>query len=244
MKPALLIIALWTFPGVGHSQGWYGVASVTYFTNSMTQLRELQEQYNLFGGIPLKVLSAFPPYWGWAAEGGRTFGKDFSVGLGISYTSTGGRVYYEDYSGSVSMDQVLSAYSLTPFFQVKINRSTDWPLFFSLGVSWVMTNMHVKQSITVNPGPSSGSEADFHSNNFGMKPSLVTRKQLGRVFAQATLGYEFQTTGKLYLDGGTDDQYIRSANGDPVTAQWSGLRVSLGIGMLLGKPGSETMKQQ
>ncbi|MBL7865006.1 MAG: outer membrane beta-barrel protein [Cyclobacteriaceae bacterium] len=230
MRRFITLLAFVGLPVIGQSQDWYVTASGTYTTNSMSQLKTIQESYVALTGLPLQTLTSFPPYWGFGVAVGRSFNERYSLGLSVNYTSTGGRVYYEDYSGSVYSDQILEALSLEPYLQYRIIDSPVWPVYVSLGLTWVQTNMSFSEVVSIG-GQSSKDIVKFHSNNFGLKPLLVGQRNFGDFFLQASLGFEIQLAGKLYVNG--TDNVMTTPSGEPATAQWTGLRAGLGIGIFI-----------
>jgi hypothetical protein len=199
----------------------------------MDRMKSFQQDYLNQSALPLKPVTTFPPYWGYGAAFGWGLNKVSSFGLFYNYNSTGGRLDYEDYSGTARFDQLLHCVSLGTFYQCKLNKSEKWPLHFSISVSKAYTNMAMTESLVVG-GQSNSSQYSFYSTNYGFRPSLILRRQFGVAFIHTGIGYEVQLAGKVYLKD-NNSLYLKNSSGDDVTAQWGGLRLTLGFGILLSK---------
>jgi hypothetical protein len=205
---------------------------ISYSTFNMSQIKSFQDSYISQSGLPLQSVTTYPPYWGYNVSAGFSKHEKSSFGVTYNATSTGGRADYEDYSGTARTDFLMSCFSIGIFHQHKINQSTSWPLYFFYSGSWVRTNMDVLESLTIGT-QSQSQKTSFYSNNYGFRPALLLRKSINSIFAQLGVGYEFQFTGKLYLSD-NKSTYLQN-NGENVTAQWGGLRLTLGVGIILNK---------
>ncbi len=222
---------------VSKAQESFIIPELTFSTFNMSQLKAFQGDYISQSGLPLRTVTLFPPYWGYNISAGLRKNRRSSFGLIFGSTSTGGRDDYEDYSGSARADFLLSSFSIGTFHQIKINHSNSWPLYFSYSASWIRTKMIVNEYFTLR-SQNQTNQTLFYSNNYGIRPSLVFRKIMNRFYFQTSVGYEFQFTGKLNVSqkGGG---YLQNFSGEKITAQWGGLRLSMGLGILLNKKLSE-----
>src|SRR5258708_40338556 len=89
-------------------------------TYQMGDLKTLQD--NVLKSMPVKaqVISSFPAYWFYELTATNVKGK-FVMGGSISYGSSGGRLYYSDYSGSLWYDQLSSFYSVTTMLGTRVS---------------------------------------------------------------------------------------------------------------------------
>jgi hypothetical protein len=221
------------FPLIVKAQGNFAIAEVQYSTFNMEQLKSFQHNYISQTGLPLKAVTSFPSWWGYGGAFGWALHNGSLLGLLLNYNSTGARADYEDYSGTARMDQLLHCISIGAFYQVQLNRSQKWPCYFHISASNIHTTMKVTESFIVGTQSQSNGYV-FYSTNYGLKPAFLLRRQFKRSFIHAGLGYEVQFTGKLYLKD-NNKAYLTNPSGDNVTAQWGGLRLALGVGILLNK---------
>ena len=71
-------------------------------------------------GIPAAVTDDFPPFLSFGAEVSLPTWRDDRAGLSVRYGSTGGRVAYADYSGSVVADWIVVRRSVGAFVEQRV----------------------------------------------------------------------------------------------------------------------------
>lgn len=219
------IILLWMVITslTGHAQIFLS-AEGTYNSFLMSDMKEIQKEANTGFPIQLPVVTSFPSYLGVNALVGFQKTESLAYGIGFQYMSTGGRLYYEDYSGSARFDQLAIAYGIGAFCRFQVNKSEKWPLLASIHV----TALH--SSVTFTSEFKLGSQAQvdefaLKSTNVAIRPMFGVQRNLGRWFANVFLGYEANIPGNLYTENGGETD---------VTLQWDGLRASVGIGACFG----------
>jgi hypothetical protein len=218
---------------LSQDEGHYAVASSTFSTYSMNDLKDFQRDYIKSFGVGLKPVTTFPPYFGFGIEIGKVIKPTLSIGFLLGYNSTGGRVDYQDYSGRVRMDQLLHCFSVGSIVKEKVNGSNKWPLYISLAASWVHTRMGIDSEVIVGDVKEVDG-LDLYSNNLGLYPAFILRRDINSLFFfQASAGYEVQLSGKVFLKDNNDGAYLTTSSGDPFQIRWDGLRISLGLGFNL-----------
>ncbi len=202
-------------------------------TFGMKEQRRLQSDFKTNNPtLPWKVVHSFPVYYNFGGNLSIKVSQKSSLGVWYEYNSTGGRLHYKDYSGFVYFDQVLRSSQIGAHWQHLLKGSQQWSLMFTNHVSVVFTKEVVDFAIQI--GSDNETETlTLTSKHLGIRPGLLLQRKLGSFLFQSALGYEFQTRGQLTSD---DDRYLIDNNGDKVTAQWDGLRLTLGVGILLQKP--------
>ncbi len=224
-----IVIILWLSPLLGFSQQNFLVAETGYASYQMSDMKSFQSELISSTHLPLRALESFPGYFNYAFTFGRQVGRNV-FGLSLGYNATGGRADYEDYSGMARIDQQLKSYSLRVMVRDQINKSNKWPLFASVSVSWIRTNLDIDTEFALGTATQSASNG-FYSNNFGVIPSFVLIRNLpGKLFIQASAGYELQLAGKLYSSS-DHTSFLTHPGGNEVKADWTGFRFSLGLGI-------------
>jgi hypothetical protein len=198
-------------------------------TFNMSHQKTLQGDFKTQSGLPLKVVHKFPPYFTFGGSLTIKLSERAATGFFLDYLSTGGRLHYEDYSGSAVIDQVLKCYQPGVFLQKQVNKSEGWPLFYMSHLFVAFTRESLRSAIVVG----TDSDADsfsVKSTNLGFRPGLMLQHKMGSFVLQSSLGYEFHLVGRLNTDDGVA---LQNYDGDNVTAQWGGLRLGLGVGVVL-----------
>lgn len=181
--------------------------------------------------LPWRPVHEFPPYWIFGGSVSYNFSPRFGASAYFEYGSTGGTLHYSDYSGSVRFDQLLRYTEWGAGVFVQINRSTTWPLYGTGHFLIANTKETVSSSLHAGGLKEEFSEK-LQAAGFGLRPGLMMQHRLNAFVFQANIGMEIHFPGELETDKG-NSLYLQ--NGDLVNAQWSGLRATLGVGLLLGK---------
>jgi len=204
-------------------------------TYSMKTQKKFQDEFQQQSGLPLEIVHRFPPYFSFGAELGFKITDRSVAGVWYDFTSTGGRLHYKDYSATTRMDQVLKCSQIGMFFQTRINRSEEWRLFATGHASVVPTKAQYTTELSIG-SDSEVNSYSFKSSNIGLRPGIMLQRKVSKILLQGSIGYEFQTHDVLHNDGGE----LRTYSGENVTAEWDGLRATIGIGFSLARrPSSE-----
>lgn len=202
--------------------------SVGYGSFRMHDMKLFQKE--LKNGFPVnaQITSSFPSFWFYELSAIRSH-DEFTVGGSAYYTSTGGRIYYSDYSGMVASDQLLNAFGITAIFGGTISsENKKLSLTGDLRPGIVRTNLDLifKEEIS---SPRQTTKLSFHSFGFTFQPTLTLNGKLGRFGLNILAGYQLGIAGKLYYE---DDKeaFLTHGNDDAeVKVDWSGFRTSVGL---------------
>lgn len=196
-------------------------------TYSMKSQKQLQNDFRKYG-IPYKAVHEFPPYITLGVDIGFKVGMKTAAGVWYEYTSTGGRLSYEDYSGMAQLDQLLHCSQIGGFVKTQINRSDEWQLFATAHFSAIFTNGEIRSKLMIGSVYGESDQLALHSFEVGIRPGLMIQRKIRRLIIQGQLGYEIQ----YHLPMKTAEGYtIYTLNDQPVKAQWDGIRASIGIGI-------------
>lgn len=199
-----------------------------YGTYAMKDLKAFQERLERSFLVPLKNVSSFPGYANF--EGGFNFQTQSALFYGIrfGYASTGARGSYSDYSGSLATEQLVRCYALTASVGVATRYPNNLQLNLDLRPGLIFTDYELTadQKIDTNE---SHEEYQFKSTNVAVQPTLSLHKRYGSFEPFVQLGYNINVVrGKLTLKD-NHDAYLQDDSGNKIPADWSGLRVGLGI---------------
>jgi len=231
MKKVVIICALITITyGLCAAQGVSIMLHTGVGTFAMKKQKDLQQEVR-GSTMPWRPVHKFPPYWIYGGSLSIQLNSQFGVSAYAEYGSTGGTLNYTDYSGSVQFDQLLRYMQGGIGMFLQINLSDKWPLFATSHLLVGKTKETV--SSTLRLGNSTEHESiQLHALNFSFRPGLMMQHRVKTFLFQANLGMEIQLPGKLQNEDGNS---LVLQNREEVNAQWSGLRATLGVGLLLGK---------
>jgi hypothetical protein len=143
----------------------------------------------------------------------------------MEYTSTGGRVHYEDYSGEIKFDQVASCYSFGAFLLLGLTTEEWFMLDFSLSPRIIFSNL--KNEFLFKVGNQiQKEEYEFFSTSTALEAALIPSVRLGVFNIGLPVSYllAFPSFLEYYEVGNV---FLVNKNNDRVTINWSGFRVGL-----------------
>ena len=148
-------------------------------SNQMKEMKTLQQEFANDFPVAPKTVSSFPAYYFYEGTIAGGFLDRFFAGVSIARGSTGGRIQYSDYSGSVKGDQILKYWSVGFPFTAIINPKNK-SIQFSAGIrpSFVFTDLSLDFESKLGDDVSFRSGADVLSGATGgsvLDPDVLPR---------------------------------------------------------------------
>lgn len=194
----------------------------------MTDLKGLQDSFIKESIIPLSKTVEFPDYFVFDLKYEHEIKDKFFTGGSVGHRSTGGRLHYADYSGEVYSNQKVSAYSIALLGGLYLlnDKKNIVPLYLRVGGNF--TRVSLENGIIV--GTQKQEQSDLFES-FGMlaEPGVSYRRIIRQLFTGVDIGYELNFNGNLFYSS-DKNLFLVNDSGNPVQAQWDGLRVRLSIG--------------
>jgi hypothetical protein len=208
-----------------------GVASY-----AMADLKSLQQSQLSTVQVPAKIMSSFPSYY-YFGLGLDNISRNLLSGLQLNFGSTGGRIYYSDYSGTFGSDQRLSYTSLsgvigyfsgTPVskFRIGVNLNLGVLMFTNATASYLNVNNYPSNYYV------SSSSKGF---NLFIQPNVSLQYSLGPFMFGTSAGYNVNAVNSNVYGGGMTAPY---------KADFSGLRANASVGIVVGKDKSEGSQER
>lgn len=221
----LLLLAFGLFSGVcaqrtGLSASFGGA---TFAMDDMKYLQEsILESYPVEGA----VLSSFPPYFTGSAEVIHEFLTHLRASVGYTYTSTGGRSDYTDYSGNVETDMIAVSHRLGVSVNYSIlgNERLDLSLYGNLDAN--LTNIEITSTINVQ-GRTSGVLNSYKSISPNVSAGLEFLYKLKDSAIGIEGGYLIDPGGDLSNKDSGTDLYDPHDQDRILTSNWSGWRLGI-----------------
>lgn len=224
MKKVLAAIAV-IVPLIGKSQTILrfraGIASY-----AMSDLKTIQQNELVNYQVPYKTLSSFPNYY-YYGLGVDNIGSNFMTGLQLNFGSTGGRVYYSDYSGVVGSDQRLFYSELSGAFGYFLgNANSKFRIGFSVNMGVLSGSTTINNYLDIAGYPNNYNVSYTYRNfNFFIQPNLNLQYSLGPLVLGTSAGYNLNAIKSRLGEGGQI----------PYRADFSGLRTNVSLGIALRK---------
>lgn len=201
-------------------------------TYKMSDLKAYQLDLRKNYPVNVQVTSSFPAFWTYDLSADFLFDDDVSFGLNLSRGSTGGRIDFTDYSGSMGNDQLLSYFALGGSLgTVAPLSSKRVKVQLLLKPMFTMTNLHLRdyllvanrEQVTIN---------HFRSSSFHLQPTVDVAARFGHIGFNVFAGYNIAlTVDPLKSVNGQHTKLV--SNNKDVRADWSGARVGGGVSFFL-----------
>lgn len=226
--PLILIALLLAAPAFAQSS-FSVTPRIGYGNFSMQGLKTVQEGLILQNNLGLEVVEEFPAYYQFGLQFRYNISARYAGGIALETGSTGGRVAYADYSGSIRADQLVSYKSVGTFSEYLIQ---EGKLNWLAGVEVTAVRSALTLEITTQVNEHKGHNLEeLVALGVGIKPYMSLRYPVKRFVPEISLGYLFYSGRPFHLRG--DERMILSAYNKEIGPNWGGLRVTAGIGLLL-----------
>ncbi|WP_420581595.1 hypothetical protein [Reichenbachiella sp.] len=207
--------------------GTFEMSSMKNFHQEITD--DLSEQIN----VPFSVTDNFPGHYGLELQLLINQGN-FQYGLNINSITTGANTSYSDFSGDISMSNSLRSTTVGGSFYFAPDGQSNHKLKLYIGavvgLSLVNHDFETKLILQSNTDITS---YEFKAMNISFRPTIRLNYQIYKgIFATSFVGYCIEISDKLKLSE-NEDLHLLNSEGDVVKANFSGLRLGLGIGVQL-----------
>ncbi len=211
---------------------------ISYNNYSMDGLK--QQQNELLNGIlqqniPAKITESYPAYYGFKIGFLIPLKNDIkstlSIGSLIQHGSTAGRIHYQDYSGELSIDQLVNYTGIGAIIQYESHYCSNFNLGYNLSINYMLSSL--SNELYLQVGNETQNEIlDFSSSSFGMEPEIIPSYQLGLLQIGASLSYLIYISSDLEYDD-VSEAFLVYENGDRVKINWNGFRIGAFVSISL-----------
>jgi hypothetical protein len=220
-------IVLFLLPLCGFSQMKLSFAMGTG-TYRMTELRNLtQNAKNSFAPFPAKVVDNFPSYYVYDLGLTMVFDNGFLIGGGFSFTSSGSRVSYRDYSGSLQFDATAKGLSYGTSIGYRHSFKNNMFLTFDF--------RHGSTESSIDLVHDYDGAYSLSQSSLFVQPTVIFSKVYKRFSFDAHAGYFASIRSALFEVTISNTGTSSGTSSEELIADWSGARVGLGIGYILSK---------
>jgi len=213
-----LFIASITF---AQSENFFLEANFNTFSHSKLSSFQKEFKYDI-PEILLRTSDDFPSNFGF------TLGyeiADINTAIFASYSTTGGKLSYSDYSGVIKVEQSLNGISFGGIYY--LNLSSD--KYFRVGFKGLTMLSSLDLDSYSQIGNNLNKEQlEFKSIDFGVGLQLNYEYPISFLRLKANLGYDLFLSGKLTYKRNSDLHLVNNKD-KKVTTGWSGLRIGIGV---------------
>jgi hypothetical protein len=236
-KFILLLILVLSFPVQENLLGQILIPEINIGVGKyhMYDLKDLQDEIATGYPVDARVVDDFPAYFNFKGSLLYEINR-FGMGFSWSRYSTGARLHYKDYSGEISLKQIIKTDFLGLPFNYILNKSNPLNFCFRLEPGLTITKLSILEEVSLY-SQSSNNQYKFTSNSLGILVGTTVNYKTGRWQPGISFGYFIDTKGKLYLDGDKNKQLVQNDN-TSIKSDFSGLRIgiSLSYQLIIGNP--------
>ncbi|MBF8965079.1 hypothetical protein I0P70_17660 [Pontibacter sp. FD36] len=226
--PLFLMALLLAAPAIAQSS-FSVMPRIGYGTFSMQGLKTVQEGFKYQNDLGLEVVEEFPAYYQFGLQFRYNISERYAGGIVLETGSTGGRVAYADYSGSIRADQLVSYKSAGTFSEYLIREGKlNW--YACIEVTAVRSALTLETTSQIKQHHGHDKD-ELVAIGVGIKPYVSLKYPVKRFVPEISMGYLFYYGKPFHLR--EDERMILSANNKEIGPDWGGLRVTAGIGVLL-----------
>lgn len=237
-KLTLVLFLLLNIHIAGLSQENYLNIEAQFGTFSMTDLKNFQERVIPDIGVNIESVSSFPPYVGYGVSILSYINSEFGIGLTTEFLSTGGRNYYEDYSGYYKCDMLTHCFNIGSLFSFRNKLSNDQNLNIELHQGLKISSLTLRETIFTTE-PLTDQKMGFKSLSWWVKGGFRYEYSFFDYFtAGAFVGGEFNIGSRLESRDNPGN-YILRENNEFARINWTGFRAALSLSVDLSILSSE-----
>ncbi len=201
-----------------------------YGTYQFDELKQLQTDLSKsYPGLPVKAVEEFPGFLNYSASVEYRVYNNLWMGLNGGYYTTGGRNHVEDYSGEYRLDIPANGKRIGGQLTHIFPTGQKIKPYVRLKGGALFSTVKMEEFFIIYDVDSISTNYKYKGTAYFGEPSVgLIFAPVKRLFIYLNAGYQFDLKGNLYKNGNKDEAlYFQS--GDNVRANWSGLRLSLGI---------------
>ena len=198
-----------------------------YGSYNMGDMKSLQAQIASSYPVSPQLNPSFPSYWFYELDTRWLFQRKFFFGVNLATGSTGGRVYYSDYSGDIGSDQLLSfkTFQFTFGFQKQVlDKYLTVEGDVKPGITFTNLTLNSYNSFDL----SSKTTSEFRSQNLTLQPTIGLSSRIGFFGIHGFAAYNL-TVAAGALHAASNANSLKLNSNEDAHADWSGLRVGGGV---------------
>lgn len=238
MNKVVLVVILFLLAFKGHAQKFYFNANVGYGTYLLKDLKNFQDDMISSTAVSDKPVENFPNYIYYNFLADYAFNKFHRAGVGVAYHSTGGRNHLSDYSGEYSLDMIANAYCFDIHYKTIIISYKKFNAFFQYKTGLLFSRLDISENMRLDNTIISERESEYTGYSLVSEPSLHLSYAIHKsISLNYSIGFEKCARARILSDNGLksvgENQFPQFE--DDLSADWSGLRTSIGITYSIGK---------
>jgi hypothetical protein len=190
---------------------------------AMGDLKELSNLLKYEVPVQAKIMQQFPSTYDFGFNILYQYTK-WRIGASYCHFSTGSHLSYEDYSGSLQVNQVISAHTIGVDAKYEFIGAKWFHMFLNVNPVLVNSEHTVSSYMKVFDSQNS-EELKFVSTNGGINLKLEMAYAVRNIEIGVFAGYFFDFKGTLYFS--SNEKIYLTVNNEKAYSDWSGSRLGI-----------------
>jgi hypothetical protein len=226
----VIVLICLTLPVAAQISISVGTGAGTYLQGG---LKNFQENFASRYNVDAEVNSNFPPYVNYEGSFNFTYSPRLFSEIFFAYGSTGGRVSYSDYSGTVYMNQKVNYMAVMSSFGVRW-RKENYQFDVQVRLGRIISKLTLDQYEKVADSYWTHS-GKYVSEGGVFEPNFKVTRINGNLGVYASAGLS-ATVSPSFFESENTVSYISTPQGEFMIApDWTGLRIAVGLTFILKK---------
>lgn len=238
MNKFVLVIILFLIAFKVNGQKFYFNANMGYGTYALKDIKNFQDDMILSTAVYDEPVESFPNYIYYNFLTDYAFNKSHYTGIGVTYYTTGGRNHVADYSGEYSLDLIAKAYTFDIHYKIAIISYKNFNVFFQYKTGLLFSKLDISENMNVYNSIILDRASEYTGYSIVSEPSLHLSYSIYKsVYLNFSAGFEKCSKIRFLNDKSleSDGEDLFPLVEEDFSADWSGLRTSVGISYSLGK---------
>lgn len=211
-----------------YGQGIRTEIQLGYGSFDMQDLAYFVKQHARDFDFPVKVVESFPAYYCYRISITKEWPDRWQTALILGKASTGARAHYQDYSGELRIDHLVSSVNFGLTAGRALYTYHNFSLGASAGLNILFSDYNIESYLRVY---SQQQDDDFRlvASSLALEPAIRAAYQIKRFSLGLSAGMLFDAGGRLHLPN-ERQAYLVDKSDRPITINWSGYRTFFTLG--------------
>jgi len=244
MNKSILVIILFLIAFKGYGQKFYFNANIGYGTYALKDIKNFQDEIISSTIVNDEAVESFPNYINCNFLTDYAFNSMHLAGIGFTYYTTGGRNHVADYSGEYSLDMMANAYAFDVHYKATIISYNKLKIYFQYKTGLLFSRLDLSEKIIVDNSIISARASEYTGYSIVSEPGISLSYSIYKsIYLNFSAGFEKCSNTRPINDKGLEsngeDEFMDFM--DNITADWSGLRTSIGVTYSIGKKNKKNL---
>ena len=173
MKKIILLFVITIFSHYSYGQSHRANFNIGYGFYNHEDLKVLQSYIKLsYFKFELKETEEFPSWFNYSIGGEKDISENSSLGINLTFYTTGARNHIQDYSGKLAIDMPINMYALSTHYKLLFSNKKDLKPYMKLKIGYGYSVLKIQEKLIIYNEEVFFTETKLKSSSFFTEPSL------------------------------------------------------------------------